>query len=132
MKIIAYNQFKPGVTTEGIRPDVLREEMSRAWRLQKAGVIRETYGRADVPGGVIVFECASVDEAKEYVAAFPLWRAGLLEWKFLPLTAPLPFEVLFTPIEGKSKAATTSLMACDVTDAAYEALVGKTDPLAAE
>ena len=55
------------------------------------------YGRADAAGAVIVFECGTVDEVKEYVAAFPLVKAGLIEWSFLPLTAPVPFEILFDP-----------------------------------
>jgi hypothetical protein len=102
MKIIAYDHFKPGVAKESIKPNLLKEEMTYAWRLQKAGVIREIYGRADAPGAVIVFECGTVDEVKEYVAAFPLVKAGLLEWTFLPLIAPLPFEVLFDPAIARS------------------------------
>ena len=102
MKIIAYDHFKPGVAKGSIKTDLLKEEVIHAWQLQKAGVIREIYGRADAPGAVIVFECGSVDEVKEYVAAFPLSKAGFLEWDFLALTAPLPFEVLFdTAIAGK-------------------------------
>jgi hypothetical protein len=97
MKIIAYDHFKPGVAKESIKPNLLKEEMTHAWRLQKAGVIREIYGRVDAPGAVIVFECGTVDEVKEYVAAFPLVKAGLIEWSFLPLTAPIPFEILFDP-----------------------------------
>src|ERR1700681_1395145 len=95
MKIIAYDHFKPGVAKESMKPNLLKEEMTYAWRLQKGGVIREIYGRADAPGAVIVCECGTVDEVKGYVAAFPLVKAGLLEWTFLPLIAPLPFEVLF-------------------------------------
>ena len=102
MKIIAYDQFKPGVAKESITLNLLKEEMTYAWRLQKAGVIREIYGRADAPGGVIVFECGTVDEVKDYVAAFPLAKAGFLEWTFLPLIAPLPFEVLFDAAISRS------------------------------
>jgi hypothetical protein len=47
MKIIAYDHFKPGVAKESIKPNLLKEEMTYARRLQKAGVIREIYGRAD-------------------------------------------------------------------------------------
>lgn len=65
-------------------------------------MIREIYGRADAPGAVIIFECGTIDEVKEYVAAFPLVKAGLFEWTFLPLTAPLPFEILFDTAVAKS------------------------------
>ena len=95
MKIIAYDHFKPGVTKAGLTPDLLKEEMAHVWRLLKTGVIREIYGRVDAPGAVIVFECDSMEEVKSSVAAFPLSMAGFLEWDFLPLNAPLLFEVLF-------------------------------------
>ena len=63
MKVIAYDKFKPGVTLDALRP-YLRDEVSNVWRLWKAGIVRENYARADVPGVVVVFECASLDEAK--------------------------------------------------------------------
>jgi hypothetical protein len=49
MKIIAYDNFKPGVTLEDLKP-YLRDEVSNVWRLWKAGVVRENYARADVGG----------------------------------------------------------------------------------
>jgi hypothetical protein len=94
MKIIAYDRFKPGVTMETIQP-YIAEEVANVWRLWKAGIVRENYARADVPGVVIVFECPSVAEATRYVEDFPLSKAGLLEWDYIPLDAPLPLEFLF-------------------------------------
>lgn len=95
MKILAYDHFKPETRKESVTPDLLREEMLHAWRLQKTGIIREIYGRTDAPGAVITFECDSIDELKAHLAAFPLAQAGFIEWDFMPLTAPLAFEVLF-------------------------------------
>lgn len=94
MKIIAYDRFKTGVTMETIRPYV-QQEVENVWRLWKAGIVRENYARADVPGVVIVFECESVEEAKRHVDDFPLSKGGFLEWFFIPLDAPLPLEFLF-------------------------------------
>ena len=94
MKIIAYDRFKPGVGMETIEP-YLKDEVANVWRLWKAGIVRENYARADQNGVVIVFECSSVDEAKRYVADFPLSRAGLLEWEYIPVSAPLPLEFVF-------------------------------------
>lgn len=94
MRIIAYDRFKPGVTMEAITP-YLADEVSNVWRLWKAGIVRENYARADVPGVVIIFELPSVEAAKAYTADFPLSKAGLLEWEFLPLQIPLPIETLF-------------------------------------
>jgi len=94
MRIIAYDRFRPGVTMDTITP-YLPEEVANVWRLWKAGVVRENYARADEPGVVIVFELDSVAEARQYVDDFPLSKAGLLEWFFIPLTAPLPLESVF-------------------------------------
>lgn len=94
VKIIAYDNFKPGVTLDDLRP-YLREEVSNVWRLWKAGIVRENYARADVGGVVIVFECNDVEEVKRYVADFPLSRAGLIEWQYIAVGAPLPLEFLF-------------------------------------
>ena len=96
MKVIAYDKFKSGVTLDTLRP-YLRDEVSNVWRLWKAGIVRENYARADMPGVVVVFECASVDEAKRHIADFPLTRAGLIEWEVIALAAPLPLEYLFDP-----------------------------------
>jgi hypothetical protein len=98
MKVIAYDHFKAGTNLRAVESRLLQAEMIQAWKLWKEGVIRELYGRADGGGGVIVFECESVDEAKRYVEDLPLSRAGFLEWDFLPLTAPTPLEALF--VEG--------------------------------
>jgi hypothetical protein len=96
VKIIAYDRFKPGVDMEAVQP-YLRDEVANVWRLWKAGIVRENYARADVNGVVIVFECRDVAEAKRYVDDFPLSKAGLLEWEYIPLDAPLPLEFLFDP-----------------------------------
>src|SRR6202048_1815622 len=93
MRIIAFVRFKPGVTMEQITP-YLPEEVSNVWRLWKAGIVRENYARADEPGVVIVFELESVEKAQQYVADFPLSKAGYLEWFYIPLQAPLPIESL--------------------------------------
>lgn len=96
MKIIAYDRFRPGVTMEMITP-YLPDEVSNVWRLWKAGIVRENYARADEPGVVIVFELDSVAEARRYTDDFPLSKANMLEWFFIPLRVPLPIESLFRP-----------------------------------
>ncbi len=94
MKIITYDRFKPGVTMETITP-LLPEEAAHAWKLWKAGIIRENYAITDRPGVVIVFECADAAEAKRYLDDFPMTKAGYLEWECIPVGAPLPIESLF-------------------------------------
>src|SRR5262245_64697612 len=94
MRIIAFDRFRPGVTMETIQP-LLPEEVANVWRLWKAGVVRENYARADEPGVVIVFEVESVEEAKAYVADFPMTKAGFLDWSYFALMAPVMLESQF-------------------------------------
>ena len=94
MRVFTYDRFKPGVTMETITP-YLPQEVANVWRLWKAGIVRENYARADEPGVAIVFEVENVEEARRYTDDFPLTKAGLLEWVFVPLMAPLPVENLF-------------------------------------
>src|SRR5438552_7591216 len=96
MKIIAYDNFKPGVTLERIKP-YIKDEVANVFRLWKAGIVRENYARADVGGVVIVFECTSIDEVRRYIDDFPLTKAGLVEWQYIALGSPLPLEFLFDP-----------------------------------
>jgi hypothetical protein len=102
MKIIAYDNFKAGITLDDLKP-FLREEVANVWRLWKAGIVRENYARADVGGVIIVFELDSVEEAKRYTDDFPLSKAGLIEWQFLAFDAPLPLEYLFDPTVDVAK-----------------------------
>ena len=94
MRIIAYDRLKPGVTLETVQP-YLPNEVANVWRLWKAGIVRENYARADEGGVVIIFELHTVEAARRYTADFPLTRAGLIEWFFIPLMVPLPVESLF-------------------------------------
>ena len=96
MKVIAYDNFKPGVTLDDLQP-YLRDEVSNVWRLWKAGIVRENYAREDVGGVIIIFECDTLDEVKCHVDNFPLSKAGLLEWNYVACGAPLPLEYLFDP-----------------------------------
>ena len=87
---------------ETIQP-LLPEEVANVWRLWKAGIVRENYARADEPGVIIVFELDSVENAKQYVADFPMSKAGYLEWFYIPLQAPLPIESLMQDTVDVSK-----------------------------
>jgi hypothetical protein len=94
VKVISFDRMMPGVTYEKIEP-FLPQEVANVWRLWKAGVVRENYARADELGVVIVFEVDSVEAARRYTDDFPLTKAGLIEWSFIPVQVPLPLEVLF-------------------------------------
>jgi hypothetical protein len=94
VKVIAYDNFRPGVTMETVRP-LLPEEVARAWRLWKQGLVRENYSRVDQPGVVLVFEVENAAAARRLLADFPMSKAGYLEWVCIPVTVPFPLEAVF-------------------------------------
>ncbi|HYZ15897.1 MAG TPA: hypothetical protein VE591_05830 [Candidatus Acidoferrum sp.] len=93
MKVLAIDRLRPGVTLETLQP-LLPQEAAHAWRLWKDGVLRENYARLDETGVVIVFEVDDAAAARALLDAFPMTRAGLIEWDVVPLGAPLPLEAL--------------------------------------
>jgi len=54
-------------------------EAQRVKELYAAGVLRQVWKRADMPGAAILWEAASEAEARDAIASLPLARAGLLE-----------------------------------------------------
>ena len=94
MKIIAVSHDAPGVTNEQFAPH-LDAEARRAWELYQSGALREIHFRADEPQAVLIFECASVDEANDLLATLPLVRAGLIRFDLIPLAPYRGFARLF-------------------------------------
>ncbi len=94
MKIIAMEVEKPGLTSEDFRP-FLKEESKAAWELYKKGIIREMFFRRDRIVAVLMLECESVEEAKEYLDTLPLVKENLIEFELIPLKPYTGFERLF-------------------------------------
>jgi hypothetical protein len=94
MRILCLDRPLPGATFEKFLPH-MQDEVRHTWQAYKNGVVREIYFRQDRPGVAIILECASVDEAKEAFADFPLVRAGLIEMDAIPLGPFLNWEMLF-------------------------------------
>jgi hypothetical protein len=94
MKIYAFDSLKPGATKDQLEVH-LAAEVKAAWLLYKNGIIRENYLRTDHPGAVIVLECASVEEAEEYLAELPFAKAGLVQFTVIPVGPFITLEKLF-------------------------------------
>jgi len=72
-------------------PELLEAEAERVRQLYAEGVFRQTWGRGDHPGAVILLEAGSFDEAQAVLASLPL---AVREMLTLDLLAPL------TPYRG--------------------------------
>ncbi len=95
MKIRAIETEVPGVTDDRFTGEILQAEAQKAWELHQAGVLRELYFTADTHEAVLVLECANADEARRELAKLPLMRAGLIDFKTIPLVAYPGFARLF-------------------------------------
>ncbi len=94
MKIIAIQQDVPGITDEQFMPYV-KPETLRVWALMQANVLREIHQTQEGYGHVLTFECASVEEAKGYIASLPMVAAGLITFQVIALLPYPGFEYLF-------------------------------------
>lgn len=94
MKILALEHEVPGAAAEGFARHS-QDEARCVWDLVQAGVIRETYFRADRSEAVLVLECADADEARRVLDSLPLVRAGLITFEVIPLVAYPGFARLF-------------------------------------
>ena len=94
MKIFALEHELPSATAEGFQ-QYAKDEARNVWALNQAGVVRESYFRADRSEAVLVLECSSVDEAREALSTLPFVQNKLITFELIPLKAYSGFERLF-------------------------------------
>ena len=94
MKILALEHELPRATTEQFQKYAVAEAR-KAWELYQAGVVRESYFRADRNEAVLILECQSVDEAWEALSTLPLVQNQLITFELIPLKSYSGFERLF-------------------------------------
>ena len=94
MKILALEHELPDATMERFQ-EYADAEARKVWALVQAGVIRESYFRADRSEAVLVLECQNVDEAREALSTLPFVQNKLITFELIPLKAYSGFERLF-------------------------------------
>jgi CelD/BcsL family acetyltransferase involved in cellulose biosynthesis len=100
MKILAIE--RPGANPDLDYGPLLAAEARRAWELRQADVLREAYFSADEREAVLVLECADVQGAAEALASLPLVKAGVIDFRLIPLVPYDGFARLFAsgPLEA--------------------------------
>lgn len=94
MKILAIEHELHDATAEGFQ-QYAEDEARKVWELVQAGVVRESYFRADRSEAVLVLECQTTDEAREVLSTLPFVRNKLITFELIPLKAYTGFERLF-------------------------------------
>lgn len=72
----------------------IEAERERVRELYRDGVVRSIWSRKDVPGAVMLLECADEDSARVAVGSLPLAQRGMLELQILSLG---PYPAFFPP-----------------------------------
>ena len=75
---------------EAFTPELVRREGQRVKELYAAGILRQIWRRADMPGAAILWEAGSETEVREAIDSLPIAQAGMLELVALVPLAPYP------------------------------------------
>ena len=94
MRILAIERENP-IPARPDLPELLRNEAASVWELQKRGIIRDIWFTAADRHAVVMLECADLDEARQWLAALPLVRSGLIEFTLHELRSYDGYERLF-------------------------------------
>lgn len=95
MKMLVLPKPIEGVPTESLLQHA-PEEIRAVWDLYAQGVVREFYTRANEPGRVVLMlEAASVEAAKDALAALPFARLHLIDFDVIPLGSFVGLSRLF-------------------------------------
>ena len=63
----------------------LESEADHARKLYSQGVVRQIFGRADLPGAVLILEAASLEDARSQAGTLPLVQKEMLDIEVIPL-----------------------------------------------
>jgi hypothetical protein len=109
MKILVMPKPRPGVPAEELQRHAA-EEIRAVWDLYAQGICREFYTRQAEPGRVVLmFECASVEEAQAALATLPFVERNLIDFDLIPLAPFAGLARLFQfPAQTPSQAPTAS------------------------
>ena len=101
MKILVMPRPIEGVTREELLQHA-PAEIRAVWDLYEQGICREFYTRANVPGRVVLmFECATLEAAKEALAKLPFAQLHLIDFDLIPLAPFTGLARLFQAPTGE-------------------------------
>src|SRR5579864_620402 len=101
MKILVMPKPREGVAREKLLQHA-DAEIQAVWELYAQGICREFYTRANEPGRVVLmFECATLEAAKEALATLPFAQLHLIDFDLIPLA---PFTGLTRLFQAPTEA----------------------------
>ena len=99
-KFLAINTVKP--LTPAQAQAIMREEVEATTRQYLEGKIDQFWGRLDGPGGVLILNTSSREEAQSWLDALPLTRDGFLTYQLIPIGPLSQLNVLLQQAAAKT------------------------------
>ncbi len=84
MQFLSISQRREGFAEEEYAR-LAEQESERARELYAAGLIRQIWHRADIPGACLLWEAEGEEQVREVWKTFPFAEAGMTEVTLIPL-----------------------------------------------
>ena len=84
MQLVSISQRRKGFAEEEYA-SLAEQESERARELYAAGLIRQIWHRADMPGACLLWEAEDEEQVREVWKTFPFAGAGMTEMTLIPL-----------------------------------------------
>jgi muconolactone delta-isomerase len=84
MQFLSISQRRKGFAEEEYA-GLAEQESERARELYAAGLIRQIWHRADIPGACLLWEAEGEEQVREVWKTFPFAQAGMTEVTLIPL-----------------------------------------------
>ena len=84
MQFLSISQRREGFAEEEYAR-LAEQESERARELYAAGLIRQIWHRADIPGACLLWEAEGEEQVREVWKTFPFAQAGMTEVTLIPL-----------------------------------------------
>ena len=84
MQFLSISQRRKGFAEEEYA-SLAEQESERARELYAAGLIRQIWHRADMPGACLLWEAEDEEQVREVWKTFPFAGAGMTEMTLIPL-----------------------------------------------
>jgi muconolactone delta-isomerase len=84
MQFLSISQRRKGFAEEEYA-SLAEQESERASELYAAGLIRQIWHRADMPGACLLWEAEGEEQVREVWKTFPFAGAGMTEMTLIPL-----------------------------------------------
>ncbi len=101
-KVLAVSHAGAKTVTPAERAAIMQHEVRDTVSAYLAGKIDQWYFQTDGKGVVFIVNASSIEDAKKVLEAFPLGKAGLMEFDYTPLGPLAPLRVINnTPIPAQ-------------------------------